>query len=139
MGQPLRAIAAAKPSDLDLAFAAINLERKQVFPLRAARVQEGRLIGRRPQDHEAVVIDRHVPEIGMGRSLDLDEVTQNPTGEIDQVWPLVDELAAARSPRIGAPFPVVAQPSAMAVPAAQVHEGTPCAESMISRALRKAR
>ena len=68
------------------------------------------------------VVDRQVPEIGRCETLDVGEVAQEPAGEVDQVWSLVDELAAAGQGRVGAPFPIVADPPAVAVSGAKEHQ-----------------
>ena len=58
----------------------------------------------------------------MRETLDLGEIAEKPARQIDQMRPLVDQLAAARLGRIGAPFAVVADPPAMAVARAQEHQ-----------------
>ena len=50
------------------------------------------------------------------------EIAEEPAGEIDQMHALVDQFAAAGEFRIGAPFPLVAGPAAVAVAAANEHQ-----------------
>ena len=103
-GQPLDAVAAAEAVDLELAVAAEDLEGEQVLPLGAARVQPGDLPGRRLQQQEAVVLDRHLPEERRDVAAHLGEVAGEPASQVDQVDALVEQLAAAGDLRIGAPF-----------------------------------
>jgi hypothetical protein len=51
-----------------------------------------------------------------------------PVDEIEQVHPLIDQLAAAGTLRIGAPFAIVSGPPAVTVASADVHQ-----LSMVSR------
>src|SRR5207245_61044 len=55
-------------------------------------------------------------------AIDLDEIAEEPAGQVDQVDALVQEFAAAGQGRVGAPFPVVAQAATVAVAGPDVHE-----------------
>src|SRR6202030_923784 len=66
--QTLEAVRSAEALDVKLGAAAVNLEREQVLPLRAADVKESRLLTRCAQEQEGVVIDWHVPEVRVGEA-----------------------------------------------------------------------
>jgi len=57
-------------------------------------MQERNLALRCFQQHEPVVIDWHIPVIGMCETLHLSKLSQEPARKIDQVRPLVDQLPA---------------------------------------------
>src|SRR6185312_20216 len=121
-GESLEPVAAAESLDVQLAAAATDLEGKRVLPLGAARVQKGDLPGGRLQQKECVVIDGHVPEVGMGRAVHLHELPEEPTCEIDDVDTLIDQLAAAGNFRLSTPLPLVTKATAMAVAGAHKQE-----------------
>src|SRR5439155_8550261 len=98
-----------------------NLEGEQVLPFRPTGVQKRNLAARGFEEQKAIVLYRHVPEVGVGTPLDAGEVAQEPAREVDQVRPLVDQLPASGNSRLGTPFPIVARTPAMAVPAADEH------------------
>src|SRR5205814_2322697 len=54
--------------------------------------------------------------------LDVDEVSKQPAGEVDQMHALIDELTAACNSRIRPPFPLVSKASAMAIATAHEHQ-----------------
>ena len=93
---------------LQLALAAVELEGKHVLPFRAAGMQESHLLLGRLQQEEGIVVDRHIPEESVGRAVDFGDVTQEPARQIDQMNPLIDQLAAARDCRVRPPLLVVA-------------------------------
>ena len=60
----------------------------------------------------------------MGRAVDFGDVAQEPARQIDQMNPLIDQLAAAGDARVRPPLLVVADAPAMAVAGPQKHQGT---------------
>ncbi|SPE31293.1 hypothetical protein SBA5_870019 [Candidatus Sulfotelmatomonas gaucii] len=120
-GQALGSIASAQARDFELGAAPVDLKRKQVFPFRPGSVQRGHFSGRRPEQQERVVFHRHVPEIRSDHSLHLAEVPEKPARQVDEVHALVDQFSAAGFFRNRAPFPVIAGPPAVTVPAADEH------------------
>ena len=57
-------------------------------------------------------------------SLDTAEVAEEPTGEVDHVYSLIDQLASAGEGRIGAPLAFVTDASPVAVAGAKEHQRT---------------
>ena len=53
---------------------------------------------------------------------DFAEVAQVPAGEVDEMYALVEQLAAAGQGGVGPPFAVVADASAVSVSAAEEHQ-----------------
>ena len=121
MRDPLQTVAPAKPFDVQFAHAAIDLEREQVLPLSAAHVQPGGLARGGTQHQERVVVDRHPPEVRMGKPIDLREISEKPPRQVDEVHPLIDQLATTRSLRVRPPFALVADTAPMAVATTQEH------------------
>src|SRR5437879_9209832 len=77
-----------------------------------------------PQAQKRIVIDRHVPEIRSGVSFHNREIAEENSSQIDQVHPLVDQLAAARKLGVRPPFPIVANAAALPVTCPHKHERT---------------
>src|SRR5579862_2539590 len=102
--------------------AAKDLEAKEILPLGAARVQPRNLAPGSAQAQEGVVFHRHLPiEVG-NLAADLGDVTKEPSGQVDQVNALIEQLAAAGKGGIGAPFLFVAKSAAVAVARADVQQ-----------------
>ena len=108
---------------MELADLAVDFEAEQVLPLGAARVQPGDLAGLRLQQREPVVFDFPVPEKPGEVAGDFGEIAQKPAREVDQVDALVEHLAAAGDPPVAPPLLFHAEPPALAVAAADEHEG----------------
>ena len=121
-GQPLEAVAAAEPINLQFAAAAEELPGECVLPFRAAGMQEGYLVCWRSQQQEAVVLHRHVPEKRVREAFDARELAEEPARQVDQMHPLVEQFATARAQRLRAPFALVAESSPMPVAGPQVHQ-----------------
>ena len=62
-----------------------------------------------------VVLHRRVPEVGAQNRAVQRQRARDPVAEVEQMHALVDQLAAARACRIGAPLALIAGPAAMAV------------------------
>ena len=78
-------------------------------------MQECDLAARRLQQHEAIVLHRHVPEIGVGEAIDLYELAEEPACQIYEMDALVDQLPAAGAARLRPPLARIAGAAAMAV------------------------
>ena len=76
------------------------------------------------EQHEAVVVDRHVPEVGMREAVDFDEFAEKPARQIDEMNALIDQFAAAGALRLSAPLAVIAQAAAVAVAGPHEHQRT---------------
>ena len=109
---------------MQLAVAAVDLEREQVLPLGAADVQERGLVARAvSQQQEGVVVDRHLPEIGVRRSPR--RRVKSPRNQRDRsirCTPWSISSPPPDSAGVGAPFLVVADAPAVAVAAADEHQ-----------------
>ena len=100
----------------------IDLERKQVLPFGATHLQPGGLPAGGPQTQKGVIIHLNVPEVGRRVSVNRHEFAHKGGSQIDEMNPLIDQLAAA-APHMGrhAPFAVVARAPAVTVAAADEH------------------
>ncbi len=78
-------------------------------------MQKRDLPGRGLQQHEAVVIDRTVPEVRVCRAGDFDEVAEKPTRQVNKMDTLVEQLPAPGALRLGAPLAGIADSTAVAV------------------------
>src|SRR5205823_5014813 len=105
-----------------LAISAEDLETEQVFPLATAGVQPCHLPLRGFEQREAIIFDRHIPEERADVAADLSEIAGEPARQVDQMHALVEHLAAAGDRWVGAPLALVAQPPAVAVAPANIHE-----------------
>src|SRR5205814_3413048 len=116
------AVAAAKTLDVQFPAPAVYLEGKEILPFGAADVEKGGRIPRGSQQEKGVVVDRHLPEIRVSKSLDAREVAEEPARQVDQMDPLIDELATPGQVRIGPPLRFVPDSTAVSVPTAHEHE-----------------
>src|SRR5437016_4901813 len=78
----------------------------------------------RSQEQERIVIDFHVPEVCRREPMHVDEIAQEPAGQIDEVHPLIDEPASSGKLGLRAPFLFVANATAMPVPTTNVEKRT---------------
>jgi hypothetical protein len=77
--QTLGAVASTEAVHLELSLTTKDLEREEVLPLRTAHVQPGDLTGRRRQQQEGIVLDRHPPEKRLHVAAHLGEVPGKPS------------------------------------------------------------
>src|ERR1019366_3344737 len=121
--QAFGAVAPTEALDVELGAAGVDLEREEVLPLGARGVQLGDLSARGPERHEGVVVDRHLPEERGHLTVHARELlAQIPAREVDEVDALVDELAAPRDRRIGAPLLLVTDAPTVAVARTNEHD-----------------
>ena len=119
--EPLLAIRACEPVDLQLPGRAEDLEREEVLPLRPARVEHRPGAGLAlAEDHDGVVLDVHRPERGAEQRAVKRQRPEQRVAQVEQVHPLVDELAAAGPRAVGPPLALVADPAAVPVAAAHM-------------------
>ena len=78
-------------------------------------------VGLGAQQHEGIVINRHVPEERVRKAFHVNEVAKKPAREIDQMHALIDDLSAARQFWIRAPLALVSDASTVPIPAAHEH------------------
>jgi hypothetical protein len=74
MREPLDAVAAAEPVDRELASAAVDLERKFFH---SVQLTQDAACPSAVRSRKAVVVDRHLPEIGRGEAVDMDDGPRN--------------------------------------------------------------
>src|SRR5882762_582586 len=74
------------------------------------------------EGEEGVVLDVALPEVGPALGEDEIHVAGDVPGEVDEVDPLVHELAAARGLPARPPLLLVAGPASVAVAPTDVHE-----------------
>src|ERR1035438_29435 len=87
-------------------------------------MQERDLSGGGFEQQESVIFDRHFPEVTGRAAGDAREVAQEPARQVDQVYALVQQFAAARGARIGSPLALVAGTAAVSVAAADEQQRT---------------
>src|SRR5205807_5905317 len=112
-----------------------HFKRERILPLRPAHVQGSDLSRRRPQKPKRVIFDRRSrgrmapagllrslrrPEVGRRVAKPLDDVSEEPPAQVDDVDPLVQELSSPGDLPIETPLLRVARPAAVAVPAADI-------------------
>src|SRR5262249_11539045 len=102
-GHAFRTITPAEPADFELTHPAGNLEREEVLPFCPTGMKKGYLAPCRLQQEKTVILHRHIPEVSTRAPSYAGEVAQKPAGEVDQMRPLIDQLAPARLLRHGAP------------------------------------
>jgi hypothetical protein len=124
VNKPFHAVAPPEAIDCDLACPAVDLEREEVLPFCAADMQECDLSRLRAKSHKRVVLDRHIPKVRRHDALDRGEGPEEPAREIDEVDALIDELASAGLYRVGTPFLVVTDTTAVAISTPDEHQRT---------------
>jgi hypothetical protein len=90
-------------------------------------MEKRNLLSRGFQKKKRIVIHRHVPEICMREPLDIGEIAEKPTRQVDDMDALVDQLTATGQLRPRPPFPFVPNSSAVPVPGSQEHQRSECA------------
>lgn len=123
MRQAFDTVAAAQPINRNLSIASVDFQREEVFPFRAAHVEERRLPTRRSQGEERVVVNRHIPEVRGRDPVNVGKrPSKKPAGQIDQVHSLIDELSSTGLLRVGSPLPLVSNAATMSVAASDKHQ-----------------
>ena len=105
-GEGFVAIASAAGEDAvdgEVAALQVNLEGETVFPLGAGAVDLGDAPGGVPKEREGVVFHGGVPVGGGDHALDLDDIAQKHADEVEEVYALIEEDAAAREVRVAPP------------------------------------
>ena len=99
-----------------------DLEREQVLPLASSWRAARRTHRRGAQGEEGVVLDLHVPELGAELAEGQLDVAGEVAGEVDEVAPLVEQLATARELALRPPLGLVAEATTVAVAGPDVQE-----------------
>src|SRR5277367_5931814 len=73
------------------------------------------LLSGRLEQHEAVVLDRHVPEIRMREAADFDKFAKKPARQINQVDSLIDQFPASGALWLSTPLTIITGPAAVSV------------------------
>src|SRR5205807_4984545 len=120
--EPLHAVAAAQAGDLQLCGAVGDLEGEEVLPFGPRGMQPGKTTRAGTEGEEGVVLDVRLPEVGPALREGEVDVAGEVAGEVDEVDPLVDELAPARGLPAGPPLLLVAGPAPVAVATTDVHQ-----------------
>src|SRR5258708_38476755 len=84
-------------------------------------MEEGRFVVSRAQQHKAIIIDWHIPKIGMCKACHVRKITEEPAREINEVYTLIDEFATTRQSRVGAPLFVIPDSPTMTVATPDKH------------------
>jgi hypothetical protein len=88
-----------------------------------------------PQESEGVVFKWiYTPNPGSQRTCDSYELAEEPTAKIDDVYPLIQQLATARELGVAAPLTIVSGPATMAMyrPDREQLPDTSCGGSFMS-------
>src|SRR5947199_170452 len=80
------------------------------------------LLGLGQEHAQCVVIDHHVPKECPRIPFSASKITQEPSREVNQMYPLIDTFSAARQFGLSAPFFLVIAATPMPIPASDEHE-----------------
>src|SRR6185437_7251295 len=98
-----------------------GIQAEFILPESPAR-RKGRGTALVRDQQESSIFHFQVPGCAGQNALDCGHLTQKQDGQMDEMYPLVDQLAATGNPRVGTPLASHSRPPAVSVTGSQVTE-----------------